>query len=287
MPKRTAIKADLHSHTTASDGALSPAELVREAAERGITHLAVSDHDTTAGLAEAEAEAVKHGLRIIPSVELTCRVWRNERFTTVHILGIGVQRDAASLLAYINTVEESRRKRYWTMIDKLRTECGLHTLDPKDFEPERDGSLGRPQIARKLVELGRVKRLQQAFDYWLGGGKPAYVPHEVPGPGVAIATINDAGGIPVVAHSGKYRDGFDLAEELFALGLRGVEVQHPDHGETARARLADMARKHGAFMTGGADFHEFGSPNARFFGECYCDPDEFARIGTALQIAVA
>jgi len=281
MARKPSIKIDLHSHTTCSDGALSPVELVREAARRGITHLAVSDHDTTSGIEPARVEAANHNITIIPAIELTCRVRRKERFTTVHILGIGVEHEAASLKDYVARVESSRRGRYWAMIGKLRDECGLKISD-EDFTPAAGvATLGRPQIARRLAELGHCKRMQQAFDYWIGGGKPAYVPHDVPDASEAIAAIAGANGISVVAHPGKYRDGLELAEELLVQGLRGVEVHHPDHSEPTRAALKNMATRHNAFMSGGADFHEHGSPNARFFGECLCEPAEFERMNLA------
>ena len=267
----SAIRADLHAHTTASDGALSPSELIEEAAKRGLTHIAISDHDTLAGIPEALDAAQSLPIEVVPGIELTCKADDRE----IHMLGLGVDTEDSGLREFSESNRQGRKKRYAKMIELLCSDCGLEEIDAEEVTPTKQGSLGRPQLARELVDLGYVDRMQKAFDLWLGRGKPAYVPNNAPDVRDAIQAILGAGGAPVLAHCGLYRDGEKLAADLFDEEMVGVEVFHPDHSNVRRSRLIELAQSRGAVITGGADFHEFAAPKSKHFGKLYVEREHF------------
>ncbi len=257
------LKADFHSHTHASDGTLSPSELVHEAAKRGLTHLAISDHDTMAGIPEAERSAETLEITIIPSIELTCNAYG----TTVHMLGINLRTPSQELQDFITHTLEQRRNRYQEMLDKLRNVCGLE-LEEKEVGLD-SSSLGRPQLAHLLFEQGYVRHPQEAFNRWLGKGKQAFVPHQALDVQQAITAIRSSQGIPVLAHCGKYKEGLGLAEKLLTQGLMGIEVYHPDHSKSFSQQLLGLCNQHDALISAGADFHGFSHARSNLFGKIY------------------
>ncbi|MCK6438588.1 MAG: PHP domain-containing protein [Planctomycetes bacterium] len=268
------VRADLHSHTTASDGVLLPAELVREAAARGLTHIAISDHDTLAGIAPAQQAAHDHGIDVIPAIEVTCRSGEQE----IHVLGLCIDANSADLIAFAGMVRRARYERYVAMVERLRDVCGLADLTVEAAVPVKEGSLGRPELARMLLEMKYVGRLQEAFDMWLGKGKPAFVPNSAPDVSEALAAIHGAGGASILAHCGLYRDGEALAARLLDQGLMGIEVFHPDHSVSRQERLLALARERKALVSGGADFHEHDSPKAKHFGRVYVGRTDLERL---------
>ncbi|MDC1142160.1 PHP domain-containing protein [Planctomycetota bacterium] len=265
---------DLHSHSTGSDGSLSPTELAKEAASRGIKTLALTDHDTTIGLEEAKAEAALHGLRILPGLEVTCHVIGSE----IHMLGLGVNPETAVLKELCAQIGKSREERFKSMVEKLR-QIGVPL---KEMETPKVGALCRPTVARMLVEQGHAISMNDAFAKYLRKGRPAFVPHkEVPAQR-AINVIHEAGGLAFVAHAGNYSNGDDVINELRQHDLDGIEVWHPDHGHNKIDHFKSKANKLDLLMSGGADFHHLDHPRAKYFGKRGCPEEQFERIEDAL-----
>lgn len=241
---------DLHTHTTASDGTLTPRALVREAIRRGVSVLAVTDHDSTEGLAEAGDEARRHaGLEIIPGLEINCDVDGGE----IHILGYEMDHEAAWFQAFLRDQRRERRDRILRIAARL-AELGV-TIDPEEvFALVKEGSAGRPHVARVLVRHGHVKTSREAFDRYLAAGRPGYVSRRRLGPDDAVRLIRRAGGVPVLAHPGLAgRD--DLVPALVEAGLLGLECYYAEHSPGQTAAYLELCRRHDLVATGGSDFH--------------------------------
>lgn len=241
---------DLHSHTTASDGTLTPRELVQEAARRGLRVLAITDHDSTDGLPEAIEEAQRHpSLEIVPGIEINTDV--NE--TEIHVLGYFIDYKAEWLQALLGELREGRLQRVHRMADRLAT-LGM-PIDPQEvFALVKEGAAGRPHVAQVMVTRGYVKSVRDAFSKYLHAGGPAYVPHKKVSPPEAIAIIRQALGVAVLAHPGLMnRD--EMIPELVEAGLVGIECYYPEHSATQVAHYLRMADLHGLVATGGSDFH--------------------------------
>jgi len=241
---------DLHSHTTASDGSLAPAELVRAAARRGVRVLAVTDHDSTEGLAEAMSEATRHApIRIVPGIEINCDVERAE----IHVLGYLMAYEAPWFQEFCGNQRAARRERVLRMTERL-ADLGMPVDPERVFAIVQEGSAGRPHVARAMVERGYVKTVREAFDKYLGGGKPAYVPRAKLTPAEAVRLIRRAGGVPVFAHPGlAQRD--ELIPELVAAGLMGIECYYPEHSAAQTGHYVQTCKDLGLIATGGSDFH--------------------------------
>jgi len=241
---------DLHSHTTASDGTLGPAELVREAVRRGIRVLAVTAHDSTEGLAEAMAEAARHPpLQIVPGIEINCDIEGAE----IHILGYCMDYETPWFQDFCHRQREERRARVHRMADRL-AELGM-PIDPEAvFAIVREGSAGRPHVAQVMLARGYVKTVREAFDKYLGSGKPAHVPRVKLTPADAVRLIRKAGGVPVIAHPG-LADRDELIPDLVAAGLMGIESYYSEHSAAQTAGYVQMCRDLGLVPTGGSDFH--------------------------------
>ncbi len=269
------IVIDLHSHSTASDGVFAPARLIEEAASRGVTTLALTDHDTVAGLDEAELAAKAHGIELMPGVEFTVGCAGTE----VHLLGLGVDRTSRPLIALCTEIQERRRKRFFEMLDRLRM-AGV----PVKTEGIEDGvSLARPYLARMLVEQGFVRTYQEAFDRYLKKGAPGFVGNRRTPIKRAIEAIHAAGGVAIVAHPGLYRNGDEVVHEAVQQGADGIECYHSDHNHDVQGHYVAIARKLNVLVSGGADFHAPDHARARLFGKRACPPEEFARIREALD----
>jgi len=257
------VRADLHSHTTASDGALSPEDLMQVASSRGLTHLAVSDHDTTASLERARAAGEAHGVELIPATELTC-TYQNQ---TIHMLGYGIDPDNPSMREFCEITRDLRETRYREMIELLRKQRGLEDLSDEEAWPGTEtSSLCRPQLAAALVEHGYASDVQEVFDNWLGDSGVAFVSHRALPAQRAMEAIHNAGGVAVIAHCGKYRSGIRVTRELLGQGMDGIEVLHPDHGEKIRNRLIRECERKGCLFTGGSDFHDPNHRKGSLFG---------------------
>lgn len=241
---------DLHSHTTASDGTLEPAALVREAVRRGVRVLAVTDHDSTSGLAEAIAEAAKHPpLQIVPGIEINCDVEGAE----IHVLGYCMDYEAPWFQEFCRAQREERRARVYRMTERLAS-IGM-PIDPEAvFAIVKEGSAGRPHVAQVMLKMGYVKTVREAFDKYLGNGKPGHVPRVKLSPADAVRLIRKAAGVPVIAHPG-LADRDELIPELVAAGLMGIESYYGEHSAAQTASYVQMCRDLGLVATGGSDFH--------------------------------
>ena len=245
---------DLHTHTRASDGSFTPAELVRYAAEKGVSVLAITDHDSVSGLDEARAAAADIGITLVPGIELDISWHPGD----CHLLGYGVGRRESSLETLLERINENRHKRNLLILEALR-EKGFD-IDIGRVEAVADGgTVGRPHIARFLTMTGAVKNVQQAFDKFLASGRPCYVPRESISLEEGIDAIVSSGGVPVLAHPlSLYVSWKRLAEILSSFrdkGVRGLEAWHPGAKKGSCERLERLARELGMFVTAGSDFH--------------------------------
>jgi predicted metal-dependent phosphoesterase TrpH len=258
---------DLHSHTTASDGTLTPRQLVREAARRGVRVLAVTDHDSTDGLAEATAEAALHPpLTIVPGLEINCDAppAPDGGGAEVHILGYYVDCDAAWFQDFLRAQRAERAARVHRIAARL-AELGM-PIDPAEvFAIVKEGSPGRPHIAQVMVNRGYVKSVREAFDRWLHASGPANVPRTRLTPADAVRVIRRAAGVPVFAHPG-LADRDALIPELIDAGLLGIEAVYAEHSAAQTAHYKDICRAHGLVATGGSDYHGERSGRANQLG---------------------
>jgi predicted metal-dependent phosphoesterase TrpH len=243
------MRIDLHTHTTASDGLLAPAALVGEARSRSVGLLAITDHDTTAGLEEGLAAGRTEGVEVWPAVELSCDVAIGE----VHILGYFVHWRLDWFQTLLGRLREGREKRAERMVERLAV-LGAPVPLSRVEALAVGGTIGRPHVARALVEAGHVKSVSEAFDRYIGRHGPAYVERLKVTPAQAVEVIRAAGGIAVLAHPG-WGVSDELILELVTAGLDGVEVYYPDHVPAQVERYTALARHHGLLVTGGTDFH--------------------------------
>jgi predicted metal-dependent phosphoesterase TrpH len=242
-------KVDLHVHTTASDGQYSPADVVRMALDRGLRALAITDHDSVAGVSAALVAAQNTALEVIPGVEMSTEV-RGE----VHVLGYFLDTEDAGFLALLDRLRHARRDRAQRMV-ALLDELGLHVSWQRVVDLASDGAYGRPHIARVMVEQGLVPRTQDAYELYIGRDGPAYVSRYKLTPAEAVRAIAQAGGLPVLAHPDKIENLEALISELVVEGLVGLEAYYNGYAPEVVQNLLSLARKHGLAATGGSDFH--------------------------------
>jgi len=251
---------DLHTHTTASDGTDSPAELVEHAAAIGLEALAITDHDTLAGSDEAIPLAAARGLRFLRGLELSTRRLEepDPAARSVHILGFFFDEPAPKFRAWLQTLKSKRHARNQAMAARLQA-MGINvTLE--EAEAAGRNITGRPHFARVLRDKGYVRSYQEAFRDLLGERAPAYVEREDPSPQEGIRRIREAGGIASLAHAFRLNQPSADAEErvirgFIDAGLDAIEVWHPDHDERRRSRYKQLAEKYGLAITGGSDYH--------------------------------
>ncbi len=243
------MRIDLHTHTTASDGFLSPTALVQAVRAAGIEVLGVTDHDTVEGLAEVEAQAAAAGLKLVPGIELST-YWRR---VELHILGYFLDPSDRALSAFLGRTRGARLERLHAMISRL-FRLGLSVSAEEVLAEARDGTVGRPHLARVLVRHGFVASTDEAFDRYLATDRPAYVPRPDVSIGDAIGVIHGAGGIASLAHPGLH-DRDDALPDLLAAGLDAIEAYHPNHTPPKTARYRRLAAARGLLVTGGSDFH--------------------------------
>jgi len=257
LKKQHNIFADLHTHSTASDGLLTPAQLMESAREKGLAVLGITDHDTVAGLAEARHAAEKNGVRLVPGIELSCG-WKG-RDTSVHVLGLYIDENASDLQKLLNEQREQRYHRALKMVNQLAV-IGLDVAELRQrFEQSPEKVLGRPHIARYLQERGYVKDFQGAFERYLSRGKPGYVAKDHVLPEIGIDVIHAAGGIAVIAHPGLTSDWADVWKCISGLPWDGIETYYSEHTPSDVKRFAELASQHNLLSTGGSDYHgEYG-----------------------------
>jgi 3',5'-nucleoside bisphosphate phosphatase len=241
--------ADLHLHSTASDGALAPAEVVRRAAAAGLAALALTDHDSVAGLAEAGPEAARAGLELLPGVEVAVRAPWGE----MHLLLYGEGLGHPVLQGALDRARAERAARGEAMVACLNR-LGV-AVSVAEVEAQAAGApVGRPHVARALVAAGTVRTLEEAFDRFLGRGRPAYVPRPLPPLTEVASLVRRIGAVASAAHLGA-RASRALLAAFAADGLDAVEVHHPSHSAAQRAQLERWAGELGLLRTGGSDWH--------------------------------
>jgi hypothetical protein len=251
--------ADFHTHTLRSDGILTPAELVTAAAATGVRLLAITDHDTLAGVRELRASGeTPAGLEVIPGIEINTVVIDRDHVLEgeVHILGIGVDPDDEALEAALALQRDARRLRFERMVGKLRdlgmpVEAALETLPATTDED----ALGRPRIARALIAAGHAESVEDAFNRHLSHGRAAYVPREGLGPRAALGAIRAAGGLASLAHYSEAPDHLDFLRELIDMGLNGLEVHYRAFDPDTVRTMRRIATDHRLVWTGGTDYH--------------------------------
>jgi len=247
-------------HTTASDGRLTPVELVARAAAAGLTTISVTDHDTVAAIDEATAAAKASGIRVISGIEITSI----EDGRDVHMLGYLFDRDSKQLSELLVSQRALRVSRVREIAARLASLNMFVDVDKvlQSAAARPGSSVGRPQLARELVRAGFVESVQQAFDLWLAAGKPAYVPRGGPSPAAVVETIHAAGGVASMAHPGVTRRD-DLIAPLIDRGLDAIEVYHSDHSAEDVTVYRGMAIRFNTLISGGSDFHGDESPSAK------------------------
>jgi predicted metal-dependent phosphoesterase TrpH len=253
-------RLDLHLHTTHSDGSFTPAEVVDFAQKAGVTALAITDHDITTGILEATVAGGKHGIDVIPGIEISSILGDSE----LHILGYFLDYQDTRLNERLACLRESRHRRNPKIIERLQA-AGIEITYEEVRSLAGTDSVGRPHIARVLMDKGVVASAKEAFDLWLADGRPAYVQRELPTPSEAMQWIREAKGLPVLAHPTwvKTREGTltDLVRRLKADGLDGVEVHYSTHTPRQTREYLALAKQLDLLVTGGSDFHGLTKPD--------------------------
>jgi len=244
-------RVDLHVHSTASDGRLSPADLVRKSAEAGLTVIALADHDTVDGIIPAlETARAFPQLKVIPGIEISTYVPRGE----VHILGYFIDYNNSEFRTILRKMCNSREVRAQTMIARLK-ELGVNIEWERVSEIAGSGTVGRPHVAQAMLEKGYITSTKDAFTRYIGWGGPAYVERDKVTPAEAVKLILQVNGLPVLAHPLTVSDLEELVAELTAIGLVGLEAYSDSYAADDISRLVQLAGRHGLIITGGSDYH--------------------------------
>jgi predicted metal-dependent phosphoesterase TrpH len=242
---------DLHVHSSASDGRFSPEDIVNKAAELGLAVIALSDHDTVDGIAPALLEARKYPrLKVIPAVEISTDMPEGQ----VHILGYFIDYTDTELVSSLADFRSSRERRARGMVEKLGN-LGMEIDWTRVQEIAGDGAIGRPHIARAMLEKNYIESFGEAFDRYIGHGGPAYVPRDKMTPAEAVKMILKASGLPVLAHPSTTGDPEKIIDELKAAGLIGIEAYYKDYTAEEIEGWVKLATWHNLIATGGTDYH--------------------------------
>lgn len=265
---------DLHTHTTASDGALAPGALVDRAYGLGIRTLSVTDHDTLAGVSEAAAAAAERGMEFLAGIEITAV----HQGRDVHMLAYFIEPHPARLAPFLERQRRDRTRRAREMSARLAALGAPVDMEELIAGAEAEGkAVARPTVARALLDAGHVTSLQQAFDRWLADGRPAYVPRSGASPAEVVRLVMRSGGAAVLAHPGLLRRD-ELIPGLVEAGLAGIEVYHSDHDAGAQSRYLRLAAQHDLAVSGGSDFHGDDHPRAACFGRVGLPPTRFRTL---------
>jgi 3',5'-nucleoside bisphosphate phosphatase len=278
------MRIDLHTHSTASDGTQSPAEVVESAAEAGLDVVALTDHDTTSGWEEAAAAVMHFDIALVPGIEISCQ----HEGISIHLLGYLQDPAAPGLLAELDRSRESRETRAQRIVERLSADVPLSWDDVLE-QIEPGATIGRPHIADAMVAKGIVSTRTDAFATYLKNGSHYYVSHYAPDPVRAVSLLGEAGGVAVMAHPFASIRGavvVDAVIEAMAdAGMAGLEVHHPDHTDAQVRHGADLAASLGLFVTGSSDYHGEGKPNR--LGENTTDPivlQQIENLATGVQV---
>jgi len=282
-PTLLGVRIDLHTHSTASDGTESPAEVVAQAARAGLDVVALTDHDTTSGWDEAAEAGREHGVAVVRGTEISART----AGMSVHVLSYLHDPEHEGLARELRRAREARTARARRIVALLHGDFGL-TWDEVEEQVEPGAVIGRPHIADALVARGVVPDRSTAFDDLLHHGSKYYVKHYAPEVLDAVMLIRDAGGVAVFAHPGADGRGRVVSDAVIdamvASGLQGLEVDHRDHSPQQRERLRTIAARHGLLVTGSSDYHGTGKENV--LGENITAPEVLERIEDLGRLAV-
>jgi 3',5'-nucleoside bisphosphate phosphatase len=270
------MRIDLHTHSDVSDGTDRPAELVRAAAAAGLTTIALTDHDTLAGVGEAIEAGRSAGVDVVPGVEISCA----HEGISLHLLGYWPDAAHPELAAELRLNRDDRIPRAQEIVRRLADAGYRIAWSDVEVHVSPGATVGRPHIADTLVTLGVVPDRDAAFASLLSDASPFYATHHATDPVEAVRLVTAAGGVTVFAHPGAGRRGRlvtdDVVATLAAAGLAGLEVDHPDHDPAARAHYGDLARSLGLLATGSSDYH--GTGKLQGIGACTTDPEVFAAL---------
>lgn len=269
------MKIDLHTHSSASDGTQSPAELVAEAKAVGLGMIALTDHDTTAGWQEAVDAAVHEGVSLVRGIEISC----SREYRSIHLLGYLPNPDDPRLAIELARARDSRVTRMDRMIERMAADGIPITVGEVRAQVAPGATLGRPHLADALVAKGVVPDRDAAFREYLHDGSRYYVGHYAPDPVTAIKLVRGAGGVPVLAHPFAMRTATisdEMVEELADAGLAGLEAHHRDHEPAEVERAVRLAEQHRLIVTGSSDYHGTGKLNR--LGEHTTTPRAWSRI---------
>ena len=273
---------DLHTHSSVSDGTQPPAELIRSAAAAGLGTVALTDHDSTAGWADAAAAASGCGIDFVPGIELSTRLGGK----SVHMLGYFFDPEDAELVAECERIRDARRTRAESMVARIAEDYDL-TWEDVLAHTAPGASVGRPHIADALVTRGHVLDRSEAFETLLHPRSGYFEPLYAPTPLAGVALIRGAGGVPVLAHPATRGRDSVLEEHYLAslveAGLAGVEIDHRENTADGRAYLADFAARHDLVVTGSSDYHGAGKPN--LLGENTTSPEALERLAAQATFA--
>jgi predicted metal-dependent phosphoesterase TrpH len=245
------VRIDLHTHSTASDGLYAPATLVRLARDQGLDLIALTDHDSTEGVAEALAAGERVGLTVLPGIEVNTDLPRGGE---AHVLGYFVDRDQPVFQQTLTTLRDARERRGERMVERLRAQ-GLDVAWER-VRALAGGAVGRPHVAQALIEQGYASSVSDAFERWLGRGRPGYVARMKLSPEDAVRFIRSASGVPVLAHPAAILELEQaVVPGLVVAGLLGLECYYGEYDDATVRRLADLAAAHDLIATGGSDYH--------------------------------
>jgi predicted metal-dependent phosphoesterase TrpH len=265
---------DLHMHTTASDGRLTPAELIERVVAAGLSTIAVTDHDTASAVDETTRRAAAHGVRVVPGIEVTAV----DEGRDVHMLAYFIDHHDPTLDAFLTRQRELRVERVREIGERLAAHGVAVDVDALIGQAwARPGTaIGRPWLARALVRAGHVASVADAFERWLGQGQPAFVPRSGPTPFDVVGIVHAAGGVVSFAHPGVTRKDA-LLGPLAEAGLDAIEIYHSDHTPEVRDRYRTLAASLGVATSGGSDFHGSGETRTTL-GKVWLPSHEFAAL---------
>jgi len=274
------MKSDLHLHTTASDGMLTPENLVKLALNKNLDVIAITDHDTVGGVLSAlDTAKLLNSITVIPGVEINTDVPETE----VHVLGYFIDFENKNLLDNLSELRSSREDRAKLMVEKLHN-LGMHIKYSRLTELAEGGAIGRPHVAHALIEAGYVSAFQEAFDKYIGRGRPAYVAHKKMSPEEVVNLIRETGGIPVLAHPYNINDLENLIKKLLPAGLAGMEVHYGDYTENVINELLKIANRYNLIATGGSDYHAFNTEKETMIGDVNVPEESVIKLMSEAKI---
>lgn len=274
--KKNIVYADLHTHSTASDGTMTPTELIKKAKEIGLAVIGITDHDTISGLEEAYKIGNKENVIVVPGIEISCG-WE-DRSTSVHVLGLFIDSKCKSLVDMLEEQRVSRFHRAFKILDLLEKE-GIDVEELREeFKATPEKVLGRPHIARYLVRKGVVSEMQQAFEKYLLNGRPAYVPKQKVDPEYGIKLIHEAGGLAVLAHPGLISEFDEVWKRLEKLDWDGLEVYYSEHSNSTVKKFQTLADSKNLLATGGSDYHGENGKHVGRLGTAGLSKEQFEKI---------